>query len=105
MIEVRGREGVLAIKTHPESFEATSKGRKPYDVRVFDRDYRVGDLVVLVKFDPIANAYLGAMLVRVITYVTKPGTFGLPVNVGVFGHEPISDAIAHGGCHDEVTAR
>lgn len=71
------------VKCWPEPYEATDRGEKTHEVRVFDRDYRVGDSLMLEKWDPYTEQYLGPRRLVEITHITKPGTFALPRNTGV----------------------
>lgn len=60
------------VKSWPELFEATLAGAKKHDMRrATDRDYRVGDLLVLREFDPGQQCYTGRELRMRITYVTS----------------------------------
>lgn len=72
------------LKTWPEPFQDVWDRRKHYEVRVFDRNYKVGDMVRLFEFNPDARTFTGRYCRGEIRYITKPGTFGLPANVGVF---------------------
>lgn len=40
------------LKIWPDSFEAAIDGRKNFEVRVNDRDYRLGDVLVLREYIP-----------------------------------------------------
>ena len=72
------------LKIWPEQFDAVISGAKKHEVRVFDRPYREGDGVVLREWDPKTEQYTGRETAFTITHITKPGSWGLPDNVGVF---------------------
>jgi uncharacterized protein DUF3850 len=60
------------LKCWPQFFEAIAQGHKRHDLRrCDDRDFRVGDGLLLREFDPNANAYTGREQVVVITYITS----------------------------------
>ena len=84
------------IKCWPEQFQALADGRKHHEVRRNDRNYQVGDTLILEEFildDPdrvdvggrLINLghYTGRRLHREVTWVTQAGTFGLPADVCV----------------------
>jgi len=60
---------VHLLKSWPESFDAILSGDKPFDVRVADRDYQVGDWVKLHKYDPQLKAYMGEVCYRLIGFM------------------------------------
>lgn len=72
------------FKTHPEPFEAVLLGNKRHEVRRDDRAVRprVGDLLVLQEWRPTAGTkegdYTGREIKKRVTYVTDPGTWGIP---------------------------
>lgn len=68
------------LKTWPEPFEAVWDDRKPYEVRVNDRGFEVGDMLILQEFDPDTRTYLGRRIVAVVTYMTPAGVWGLPAD-------------------------
>jgi hypothetical protein len=41
-----------ALKTWPEQFQAVKAGLKTFELRKNDRDYQVGDKLVLCEYDP-----------------------------------------------------
>jgi hypothetical protein len=47
------------LKTWPEFFEQTRNGRKRFELRRHDRDFKVGDELLLKEWDPIAGDVLG----------------------------------------------
>ena len=57
------------LKTWPEYFDAVALGRKTFEVRKKDRDYRVGDMLVLQKYDPISEKYLKQEIRFYISYI------------------------------------
>ena len=79
------RSGIHSLKIHPEFYRAVAEGRKTYEVRKFDRDFRVGDTVELQEWDPSHKIYTGRQLSTYISYITAPGSWDLPKTVGVFG--------------------
>lgn len=65
------------LKTWPAFFVEVAAGRKTFEARKADRDYRVGDTLVLQEWDPAANWYSGREVRRSISYMlTGPG-FGV----------------------------
>jgi hypothetical protein len=73
------------LKTWPDPFEAVWDGRKPYEVRRNDRNYLVGDCLVLREWDPGRSRYGQRSISAVITYLTPGGQWGLPLDVCVLG--------------------
>lgn len=72
-----GQDRVHELKIWPEFFEAQDDGRKPWEVRNNDRDYQVGDKLLLTEWSP-ETGYTGRCMVRVITYMCDlPGVDGL----------------------------
>lgn len=64
-----GREHEL--KCWPQFFEAIEEGRKRYEVRHNDRDYRYGDTLHLREWDPKDEAYTGRTMRVVVTYLMQ----------------------------------
>lgn len=85
------------LKTHPQPFHAVRLGDKTYEIRVNDRDYRVGDTLVLEEWSPevlvidgisVSRGYTGLNLARRVTYMTPGGEWGLPPNICVLALGP-----------------
>lgn len=85
---------IHTLKTDPEPFAEVKAGTKKYEVRRFDRDFRVGDRLVLTEFDRETRRYSGDKLVVKVVHILPPGSYGLPEDIGVLGIEPIAEAIA-----------
>jgi hypothetical protein len=71
------------LKTWPEPFQAVFNRAKVHEVRRFDRAFRSGQTIALREFDPETQEYSGRVVIAGIMHITKPGTFGLPNDVGV----------------------
>lgn len=75
---------VHTLKLHPEPFAAVVEGRKRYEVRnTTDRNYQIGDILVLREYIPETEMYTGEEVRVSITYMTPPGSYGLPENLAV----------------------
>lgn len=72
------------LKCWPEPFSAVVRREKRHEVRVFDRDFQEGDGLLLREWEPERQEYTGRTYRCEIGYVTRPGTWGLPANVGCF---------------------
>jgi hypothetical protein len=73
----RGRQTGRAPRQHvlkcwPSFFEAIARGDKRHDLRrVGDRDFRVGDTMLLREFGPDTLAYTGREQLVRISYITS----------------------------------
>lgn len=56
------------LKIAPEYFQAVESGVKPFEIRFNDRNYKVGDTLVLREWN--GSKYTGKVLHREITYLT-----------------------------------
>lgn len=59
------------IKSWSHFFDAIKDGRKLHDLRKMDREYNVGDILVLQRYDNINGNYTGEELEAEITYITS----------------------------------
>lgn len=73
------------LKTWPEPFEAVWSGRKNFEIRRNDRDFKVGDTLLLREYEPEKQAYTGREVSRVITYIVYGGQWDMPENLSVLG--------------------
>lgn len=78
------------LKTWPSFFAALLDGSKTFEVRRNDRDFAVGDVLVLREWDPTPSLYeprgtTGKSTTRVVTYVLRGGEFGIEAGFCVLG--------------------
>lgn len=76
---------VHRLRTWPPYFEEVLLGRKTFEVRLNDRDYRRGDVLELVEWAPDAGEETGRVYRRRVTYAT---TWGQPGNQVVLALGP-----------------
>ncbi|WP_238886481.1 DUF3850 domain-containing protein [Clostridium sp. YIM B02551] len=58
---------VHMLKTLPKYFDAAEKGEKPFEVRKDDRNFKVGDTLILEKYEN--GEYLNKIHKVNITYI------------------------------------
>jgi len=77
------------LKTHPEPFDDIIYGRKTYEIRKADRDFKVGDFLFLREWKPLGgvgpSGYTGREIVAHVMHMTKGGQWGLPEDVCLLG--------------------
>jgi hypothetical protein len=60
------------LKCWPLFFDAIAKGHKRHDLRrANDRDYRVGDELLLREYDPATESYTGRRQRVRVTFITS----------------------------------
>ena len=65
------------LKTWPEYFEQVLMGKKKFEVRKHDRDYKVGDTLILKEWNPKTEKFTGRELARGVSYILHGGAFGI----------------------------
>lgn len=65
------------LKIYPEYFEAVRSKQKTFEIRKNDRDYQVGDSLILQEFDPNIEAYTDESVSASVTYIFYGGSFGV----------------------------
>lgn len=73
------------LKTYPKYFEETLKGNKPFECRLNDRGFAVGDIVVLKEWDNIK--YSGREITGRIKYILDDRFIGLKEGYVIFSLE------------------
>lgn len=85
---------VHELKSWPGVFQAVKRGEKRHEIRVNDRDFKTGDVVVLNEWNPerfstgMEIGYTGSEPLRFVIGHISRGTFGLPENLCVFTLQP-----------------
>lgn len=59
------------VKSWTYLFDAFMRGEKSHDIRVMDRDFKVGDELVLQRYDWGRSEYTGEETRAVVTYITS----------------------------------
>ena len=60
------------LKSWPKFFDAVACGDKAFEVRYNDRNYKLGDILILEKFDPETGRYIACdPLRRRVTFVLE----------------------------------
>lgn len=72
------------LKTWPDFFRDVADGRKKFEIRKDDRDYKVGDLLRLKEYDPQTQTYTGLYVVVYVEYICQlspfaPGMVGMGI--------------------------
>lgn len=100
-VSVRSREPIEhELKTHPDPFTEVWNGRKRFEFRLNDRDYRVGDTLRLREWVPdgaesdddgfgLAGRYTGRIWCGRVTYALYGPDFGVPEGYVVMSLEPL----------------
>lgn len=88
------------VKAWPEFYQALEAGIKPFELRRFDRTYRVGDYLGVYEFipdpgNPNSGKYTSKRLNFRITYILSgtqiPADFGLMPGYCILGLAPVTD--------------
>lgn len=62
------------VKSWSHFFDAIVAGNKTHDLRKMDRDFRIGDHVILERYDNINGVYTGEKATVEVTYITSEKT-------------------------------
>lgn len=58
------------VRSWAHIYDAIESGRKTHDLRRNDRNYQVGDTMLLKRFDNVLGRYTGEEMRVLITYIT-----------------------------------
>jgi len=73
------------LKTWTEYFTEIKSRNKTFELRKNDRDYKVGDILILQDFDNNSGQYSGTEIIAYVTYVLHGGAFGLDKGYCIMG--------------------
>jgi hypothetical protein len=95
------------LKCWPKFFESLVNGSRGFELRKNDRDFRVGDFLVLSEWDPSTRSYTGKQVRRVILYVLRAEESlfpGLEPGHAILslGDETVPRVVPIGGSRDET---
>ena len=65
------------LKTWKEYFEEVFNGRKTFEVRKNDRNFKKGDIIILQEWDNETQDYTGRQMARGVSYILQGGQFGI----------------------------
>ena len=82
-MSVLSSNGFHVLKCHPQNFRAILSGKKPWEVRVNDRNFRLDDVLYLREWDPESKEYTGRTTTRRVTYLSELDKFGAKGFVGM----------------------
>ncbi len=64
------------LKTWPSYYKEIKENRKTFEMRLDDRDFKIGDLIVLEEYD-LDLGYSGRSIIKEITHILSGPKFGL----------------------------
>lgn len=68
------------LKIYPNEFKAVKSGRKTFEYRKNERQYTVGDCLLLREWNPETKRFTGNEIIKKVNYILKGGQFGVPEN-------------------------
>ena len=58
------------LKIESKYFEEVHTGKKSFEIRKNDRNFQVGDILILKEYKPEVQEFTGEFLKRKVTYIT-----------------------------------
>jgi ASC-1-like (ASCH) protein len=85
------------LKTDSEVFDATQDGKKNFEIRFNDRDYQIGDMLILQETEhtglEMKNGspliYTGYSIKAQVTYILRGPIYGLATGWVIMAHQPV----------------
>ncbi|GGL48132.1 DUF3850 domain-containing protein [Caulobacter rhizosphaerae] len=94
---------VHELKCWPAHFAAIRRGDKRFELRKNDREFAIGDLVVLREFSPADTTYTGQTEERMITFLLSEEEFGVVHGFVAIGFGPLPGLETPPGPEDAST--
>lgn len=89
------RDNVHELKTWPEWFESATVGGRNFEIRRYDRDFQIGDILVLKEYQPGRTGFPGGFTNREvhkrITTLMKGREAGISEGYIAMGLEEVND--------------
>ena len=68
------------LKTWSSFYQAISDGFKKFEIRKNDRDFKVGDVLVLREYQPMQERYTGKSIKVRVEYILNGENFGIHID-------------------------
>ena len=65
------------LKLAPQYFDDVYEGKKTFECRINDRNFEVGDELILYEFNPVTKCFLGRVFCVRVTYILPGGQHGI----------------------------
>ena len=75
------------VKSWVHLFQAADRGEKTHDLRPLDRDYKIGDTIILQEYDKMVEKYTGREKRFEITYITSYKHTACAYSTSVLHHD------------------
>jgi hypothetical protein len=79
------------LKTWPEYYSRVESGQKKFELRKNDRDFQVGDTLILQEYDPISEFYTCNEIKVSVDYILHGPCFGIEEGFCVMSISPITN--------------
>lgn len=77
------------LKTDTECFQDIWRNRKTFELRYNDRDYKVGDTLILKDYDKDQDKFTGKVCMRIVTYILTGPAYGLQEGWVIMSIKPL----------------
>ncbi|QYC51754.1 putative activating signal cointegrator protein [Proteus phage vB_PmiS_PM-CJR] len=78
------------IKIYPLYFRQVCSGMKKAELRINDRNYQIGELVIMKEYDPDTKSYTGNFVTVEITMVNDVSDFTNIANQVMFSFDKLT---------------